>query len=803
MNNFRYALRQLRKSPGFTFVAVLTLALGIGANTAIFTVVHAVLLSPLPFPDADRIVAVQSRNLQENLKGLGFAPAGFRDVEKQVTSFEAIAAYRYNYDNLTRVEKPTSVSGSLVTQDYFRVLGEKALIGRTFTPEDAAANAKPTVLLSYDFWQKQFGGRRDLVGQTVTLDDVPHEVIGVMPRTFKDPFGIAAEWRLFPNEGGENFVANARFWAVIGHMKADVPMSTVQAELGTISARLAQSDAKFYKGWDINLSPLRDQVVGNYREGLLLVVGAALVVLLITCANVAGLQFVRASTRQREVAIRLALGASRGAVARGHLIESLLLVAVGGLGGVLLASWGLDVLLASLARDWIPRSDEIALNTTVLLVTGVTALVTGILFGLFPAWHATRIDAIDSLRDGGKGGSAGLQSVRLRGALVIAQIALTLVLLVCAGLVWKSFAAITRVNPGIQIENTLSMVITLAPTQYDTGPKRIDYFRQLLERTSVIPGVESVAFTQTMPFTWGIPATFSVYGSSNDENKLPPAIYDSVSPSYFSTMHIPLLAGRVFAETDNAQSPGVIMISQSTAKKFFPNEDPIGKRLILPPGRQQPNPVPLEIIGVVGDVPRDGLNADTPYQVYASLNQRAWAFATLLVRSPLPVETLTQTVQRAIWAFNPEQTISNVAPVRTLVKQSLTQPQLYLTLFSLFALLALLLASIGLYGLIAYSVAQRTREFGIRFALGAQIGDVLRLVLGQGARLTALGLVLGLLGAAGVARLMQTLLFHTAAYDPLVFGGVVLVLAVIGLLAALLPALRATKADPVAALRTE
>jgi putative ABC transport system permease protein len=802
MNDLRFALRQLRKSPGFTFVAVLTLALGIGANTAIFTVVHAVLLAPLPYPDADRIVAVQSRNLQENLKGLGFAPAGFRDVEKQVTSFEAIAGTHYNYDNLTGIEKPTSLTSSVVTQDYFKVLGDKALIGRTFTREDAAASARATILLSYDLWQKQFGGRREIVGEAVTLNDVPHEVIGVMPRTFKDPFNVSSLWRILPNEGGENAVANARFWGVIGRVKAGVPMSSAQAELGTISARLAQSDAKFYKGWDFTLSPLRDQVVGNYREGLLLVVGASLLVLLITCANVAGLQFVRASTRQREVAIRLALGASRAAIVRSHLIESLLLVALGGIGGVLIGSWGLDLLLASLARDWIPRSDEIVLSMPVLLVTGLTALLTGIVFGLLPAWHATRIEAIDSLRDGSKG-SAGLQSVRLRGALVVGQIALTLVLLVCAGLVWKSFAAITRVNPGIQIENTLSMVLTLSPTRYDTGPKRIEYYRQVLERMSAVPGVESVAFTQTMPFMWGIPATFSIYGLPDDTAKLPPAFYDSVSPSYFSTMHVPLLAGRIFVETDNAQAPGVIVLSQSAAKKFFPNEDPMGKRLTLPPSRQQPNPTVLEVIGVVGDIPRNGLDADTPYQVYASLNQRGWPFATLLVRSPLPVETLAQTIQRAIWQFNPEQTISNVAPVRTLVKQSLTQPQLYLTLFGLFALLALLLAAIGLYGLIAYSVAQRTREFGIRFALGAQIGDVLRLVLGQGARLTVSGLVLGLLVAAGVARLMESLLFHTTAYDPLVFGGVVCVLGVIGLLAALLPALRATKADPVAALRAE
>lgn len=802
MNTLRYAIRQLRKSPGFTFVAVLTLALGIGANTAIFTVVNAVLLSPLPYPNADRLVMVQSRNFQENLKGLGFAPAGFREVEKQVTSFEAIAAGRYNYDNLTGVEKPTSLTGSLVTQDYFKVLGEKPLVGRTFTAEDASAAAKATVVLSYDLWQKQFGGRAGIVGEAVTLNDVPHEVIGVMPRTFKDPFSVCSLWRIFPNEGGENAVANARFWAVIGRLKSGVATATAQAELSTIAGRLVQTDPKFYKGWEITLSPLRDQVVGNYREGLLLVVGAALLVLLITCANVAGLQFVRASTRQREVAIRLALGASRSAIARSHLVESLLLVALGGIGGILIGSWGLDLLLASLAKDWIPRSDEIALNTTVLAVTGLTAIVTGIIFGLFPAWHATRVEAIDSLRDGSKG-SAGLQSVRLRGALVIGQIALTLVLLVCAGLVWKSFAAITRVNPGIQIENTLSMVLTLSPARYDTGPKRSDYYRQVLERVGAVPGVESAGFTQTMPFTWGIPATFSIAGLPDDTAKLPPAFYDSVSTSYFSTMHIPLLAGRTFAETDNDQAPKVVVLSQSTAKKFFPAEDPIGKRIVLPASRQQPNPTPFEVVGVVGDVPRNGLDAQTPYQVYSTMNQRGTPFASLIVRSPLPVETLSQTIQRAIWEFNPEQTISNVSPVRTLVKQTLTQPQLYLTLFSLFALLALLLAAIGLYGLIAYSVAQRTREFGIRYALGAQVGDVLRLVIGQGARLTAFGLVVGVLAAAGAARLMETLLFRTTAYDPIVFGGVVFLLAVIGLLAALLPALRATKADPVAALRAE
>jgi putative ABC transport system permease protein len=800
MNNLRYAIRQLRKSPGFTFVAVLTLALGIGANTAIFTVVHAVLVAPLPYSDADRIVTIQSRSFQENQKGQGLSPAGFRDLEKQTTSFAAIAASRYNYDNLTRVEKPTSLTGSLVTADYFRVLGEKALIGRTFTREDAAAKAKPTVVLGYDLWQKYFGGRNDIVGEAITLEDTPYEVIGVMPRTFKEPFNICSHWRLFPNEGGENMVATSRFWSVIGRLKPGVAVAVAQAELATIASRFAQSDPKFYTGWDFTLRSLHDEVVGNYREGLLLVVGAALLVLLITCANVAGLQFVRASTRQREVAIRLALGASRAAVAREHLVESFLLAFFGGIGGLLIGSWGLDLLLASLARDWIPRSDEIALNLPVLLVTGATALFTGLIFGLYPAWRATKVDAADSLQEGGKT-SAGLQSVRLRGALVIGQIALTLVLLVCAGLIWKSFAAITRVNPGIQIENTLSMVIKLAPTRYDTADKRTSYYRQIQDRIRAIPGVESVGFTQTMPFTWGIPANFSVYGSADDATKLPPAFYDSVSTSLFETLRIPLLAGRTFVETDSTKAPRVIVVSESTAKKFFPNENPIGQRLVLPPSPQQPNPQALEVVGVVGDVPRNGLDTETPYQVYASLNQRAWTFATLLVRSSLPVDAITQTVQRAIWELNPEQTISNIAPVRTLVKQTLTQPQLYLTLFSLFALLALLLAGIGLYGLIAYSVSQRTREFGIRFALGAQVRDVLHLVLTQGLKLTAFGLALGFVSAIGAAHLMQSLLFHTTAYDPAVFAGVVLVLAFIALLAAFLPALRASRLNPIVALR--
>ncbi|HSH40307.1 MAG TPA: FtsX-like permease family protein, partial [Chthoniobacterales bacterium] len=500
----------------------------------------------------------------------------------------------------------------------------------------------------------------------------------------------------------------------------------------------------------------------------------------------------------------LALGASRAAIARSHLVESLLLVAFGGIAGLVLGSWALDLLLASFDRDWIPRADEIGINTPVLLGTAAVALLTGLLFGMYPAWQATKVDAIDSLRDGSKG-STGPQSVRLRGLLVVGQIGLTVVLLVCAGLVWKSFANIMRVDPGMRIDGTLSMVISLATARYDTPEKRIEYYRQVIERVSALPGVEAAAFTQTMPFTWGVPASFKIEGSADDDAvKLPSAFYDSVTPSYFSALGIPLMAGRTFSERDDRNAPRVVVVSKATAAKFFPGENPIGRRLILPAatGQAQP-PQPLEIIGVVGDVPRNGLNAETPYQVYASMNQRGWAFATLLIRSSLPHETLTKTVQAEIWKLNPEQPITNVAPVRDLVRTSLTQPTLYLTLFSLFAALALLLAVLGLYGLIAYSVAQRTREFGIRIALGAQAADVLRLVIQQGVRFTAAGLVVGLLAAAAAARLMQALLFKKKAYDPFVFSAVVLVLSVIALLAALVPALRAAKSDPVTALRAE
>ena len=803
LRDSRYALRRLRRSPGFALVATLTLALGIGANTAVFSVVHAVLLSPLPYPEADRLIIVHSRNLQLDLTEQGHTPAVYREFEKRVTSFENIAAFRYNYANLTRVEQPTQLTDSLVTWQFFDLFGVKPMLGRTFLPEDAAAGAPAVVVLSHSVWQTHFGGRATLVGETITLDDQPVTVIGIMPKAFKEPANIAAAWRVFPNDGGENLTSSGRFLSVFARLKPGQTPLSVQPELATIAARFAQMDSAFYGGWDFTTTPLRDALVGNFRDGLLLVDGAALLVLLITCANLAGLQLARASTRQQEIAVRRAIGASRWAIARQQLTESLVLVVFGGAGGALLGKWGLDLLLASWT-GWFPRLDEIAVNTTVLAITGGVALLTVLAFGLLPALRATNIDAVDALRDGAKG-SSGPQPGRVRSVLVAGQIAITLVLLVCAGLVVRSFAAILRVDPGMQIDNTLSLGICPSTVRYDTPEKRAAYYRRIIERVNATPGVEASALTQTLPFTRrGFQVAFTVDGRGDDAGKLPSPFYDSVSEGFFSTMRIPLIAGRAFTEADTLQTPRVMIISQSTAKQFFPNEDPIGRRLIPPrDAPPAPAPSPLKIVGIVGDVPRNGLNASTPYQVYTPIEQRPFDFATLLVRSSLPVDTLTNPVQKQIWSLDPDQPISNIAPVRSLVRADLSQPQLYLTLFSLFAVLALLLAALGLYGLIAYSVAQRTREFGIRVALGAQNADVLRLVLGQGARLTAIGLIVGLLAAAAAARLMQALLFRTTTHDPLVFGVVVLVLAAVALVAALLAAHRATKVDPMIALRAE
>lgn len=796
----RHALRSLGKSPGFALVSIAILALGIGASTAIFSVVHAVLLKPLAYGDSARLVQVQSRHPEQGTSVL--APATFQDLTRQSRSFVALAAQRYDYANLTRAASPARLTGVQATADYFRVFGVAPLLGRTWNADETLAGANPVVVISESLWRTQLGGRPEALDSTLVLDDVPHTVIGVMPARFSDPWGSGQLWRPLPTNGEESANRATRFWSVFARLADGTDLATANAELATLAHAQEQAHGQHYRGWTLVAVDLRSLVVGNYRAGLTVVLGAVLCVLLITCANVAGLSLVRAIGRRKEFAVRAALGASAGRLVRQLLVESLVLAAIGGALGILVAHWGVSAILALVGQGWLPRAGEIELDGAVLGSAVALTLLTGLGFGVAPAWGAGRADASDALKDQSGRGSGGPSARRFRAGLVVAEIALALVLLVGAGLLGRSFLQLVAKNPGVRTSDVLTLGVSLSPKRYDTADKRRSYYARVEEAVMAVPGVAAAGFTQTLPFTWGIPLTLIPVGESNvTEQTVPQAYYDSVSAPFFAATGIPILRGRGFTEADNPQSPPVVVISESTARLYFGAGDPIGRRLrSTTPG----STTQLEIVGVAGDVWRTGLaSTEMPFQIYRPLAQRPTDFATLMVRTHLPPETVARQIQEAIWRIDPDQAIGSVATIESLVATSLTQPRLYLALFGMFASLALVLAGVGLYGLVAHGVAQRTREFGIRSALGATALDVTRLVLREGARLAALGLLLGLSGAFAGARLLKEMLHGLPVHDPLVFLCVPLVLAGTTLVACLLPARRAARVDPAVALRSE
>ncbi len=803
-SHFRFALRSLVKSRAYSVVAIITLALGIGASTAIFSVAHALLVEPLPYQDARRLAVINTQHPEQGLSVL--APALFADLARNTQAFETVAAFRYNYANISRVTTPTQVTDALATTDWFKLFGVPPLLGRTWTPEESRKGAPPVAVLSHALWMSHFGGRPDAVGEQVWLDGTPHTIIGVMPATFKDPANVAQMWRPLAMDDGEALVRNSRFWNTLGRLKPGVTLEQANAELKAIADRAAQEFPQNHKGWSLSATDLQGNVVGNYRQGVLVLLGAVACVVLITCANVAGLSVVRATARRKELAIRAAIGASGGQLLRQLLTESLALAAVGGTLGILVGVWGLETLLASIPSGWLPRADEVSLDTAVLVAVLVLTLLTGLAFGLAPGWTAARTDANDALKDTGTRGSGGPAAQRMRSALVVTEIALAIVLLVGAGLLSRSFLSLLQNKPGMQTERVLSLVLSLSPKDYDTPDKRRQFYSRVLENVAALPGVHSAGFSSTTPFRWGFPGTFIPIGDSLIRpESIPLSFVDSVSLDYFATTSIPLKSGRLFNSGDHAKSTPVVLLSEATARTFFGDTNPIGRSLTIP-GAMQPGtqtPVAFEIVGIVGDVRRSGLNSDAPLQVYRPLEQRPSPFATLMVRTNVPAETLTASIQKAIWAIDPDQPISQIATMDTLARNSLAQPRFYLSLFGVFAILAVGLAAIGLYGLIAYSVAQRTREFGIRLALGATREDVVRLVLGEGVRLTAVGVVLGLAGALVGARVMAQMVYNTPVRDPVVFGAVTVLLVFVALAACLLPARRATRVNPIEALRTE
>jgi predicted permease len=808
LQDIRYGARVLAKHRGFTVVAVLTLALGIGANTAIFSVVNELLLRPLPFRDADRLVMlweVTPEGRHQNTT----SRANFRGWREQSKSFEGMAAFSDQRLNLTGAGDPEEVSVQLATPELFQVLGIEPLIGRRITEDDARAGAPAVAVLSYGLWQRRFGGDPHLLGKPIMLNSEPYTVVGILQEGFqwhirkRSGTGKPAEiWTVLdmPTEGSGS---RGRFLSTVARLKPGVTLEQAEAEMKTIASRLELDAPRYNKGYSAEVIPLREQFVGNVRPALWLLLGAVGLVLLIACANVANLLLARAAAREKEIALRAALGAHRLRIVRQLLTESVLLSVLGSLLGLGLAWWGIQALVAISPRDLV-NIQSVGLNFTVLAWTTGVSLVTGIVFGLVPALEATRLNLNDALKEGGKGSEGqSSRSRRLRSVLVVAEVSLALVLLISAGLLVKSFAQLQKINTGFNSENVLTMVVRLPEGKYKTDPQLVAFFRQAEERIGVLPGVRNVGMVNFLPLYGGLGSAtmFTIEGRPAPPVGQEPGTNVRVSDAgYFNALGIPLLRGRNFTETETSEPRHVIIISESFARQYFPGEEPLGKRITVAMAEE---PVPTEIIGVVGDVRYDSLTDKAEPTVYFPHPELAYPFMTLVIRTGGNPAELAPAIEREVRAIDPDQPVSDVRTMNQVMSDTLGRARFNTLLLTLFAGLATLLAAVGIFGVMNYSVTLRTREIGLRMALGAQRGQVLMLILRQGLLLTLIGIGIGLVGALAVTRVMSSLLFGVGASDPLTFALIVLVLAVVSLIACYIPARRATRVDPMIALRYE
>jgi predicted permease len=799
--DLRYALRTLLKSRTFTAVALLALALGIGANTAIFTVVNAVLLRPLPYREPGRLVAIKTINLKSGDSSFGNAsPADFADWRAQSKSFEQLAAETGGSVTLTGVGQPESFPAARVSDDYFAMFGVKPMLGRTFLPDEFKSAAGPTIILSHRLWQRRFAGDPGLVGQTLTLDGKPSTVIGVMPPDFRQP-AYAEVWTPLLTDSGEMRLRGARYFIIMARLKPGVTQAQAQAEMSTVAAGLEEQHPQSNANWGVRVFPLQESIVGNFREALLVLSGAVGFVLLIACANVASLLLARASERDKELAIRAALGATRLRVIRQLLTESILLAFAGGAAGLLLALWGVKAILRLIPDAMrFPRLDEIQIDGRALAFTLVVSLATGIVFGLIPGLKASRPDLRGSLKEGGRAATGSPRAHRTRGLLVISEVAIALLLLIGAGLLIRSFARLQQTELGFDAENLLAIGVSASPQKYPRARERAAYYKQFLDRLEALPGVESAALSSSLPLGFNLVFPYVVEGRDASPADAPQAAYSSVSPNYFKAMRIPLLAGREFTERDNSDAPNVAIINETMARRSFANEDRVGKHIKIDYLNQ---PTSFEVVGVVGDTKQSSLADQTNVGIYVPYFQYPWFSSLLVVRAAADPAGFAAPAQGAIWEVDKDKPISYVKTMDQLLSESVAQPRLYLTLLGAFAMVALALAVIGIYGVMSYSVRQRTREIGIRMALGASAGDVLRLVVGQGLVLISAGVALGLVAALALTRVMASLLHGINATDPVTFFGGALILAGVALGACFVPARRATRVDPMAALRHE
>lgn len=795
MQDIRYALRSFRRNPGFAAIVILTLGLGIGMNTAIFSVVDGVLLTPLPFDDADRLVWGYSTFSGGN--NASVSPPDFWDYRDQSTAFAALSARRGGGSYaLTGMDKPEQVRGQTITAGFFEALGAAPVLGRLFLMEDESAATSKIVVISYGFWQRRFGGEASVIGRTLTLNDEPFEIVGVAPPGFQ-LFNAVDFWRPLAFDVGAALVRRFHYLKVVGRLAPGVSMEQAQAELDVISERLEDAYPQSNTTWRMVIVPLHQIAVGDVRPALLVLLTAVGLVLLIGCANVANLLLARGAARESEMAVRTALGASSQRLMRQLLTESFMLAALGGVLGTVLAVVSVRA-LGAYAIDDLPGIFEVAVDYRVLVFALGLSVITGAVFGLLPSIAGAKTDVNAALKEGGRSGNA--RGNTTRAALVTLEVALSMVLLIGAGLLIQSFWRLNNVDPGFDIDNALTFRISLSSARYDTREKQTAFMQLATESIRGVPGVVDVAVTSHLPLAGSGDDTYLAVagrhqlGTDTQFNAHP----RSVSTNFFELMGIPLIRGRQFAEADRVDSPNVVIINEPFAAGIFPDEDPVGQRLLIDLGE----PHDAEIVGVVGGVNYFGLGVPRRMEFYVPITQLSFGRA-FVVRTSLDPMTLTDEIQAAVWTIDDQQPVTSLATYEDLVTRSTSQPFFQMILLGFFALVALVLAALGIYGVIGYYVAQRVREVGIRMALGADRRDVYRLVVGRGAMLAGAGLVVGLVTAFGVTRFMASLLFGVRATDPATFVIVPVVLGMVALLASYLPARRAAGVDPMTALRSE
>ena len=805
-HDFVYAVRGLCQRPLFAGAAVLTLALGIGANSAIFSVVNAVLLRPLPYPAPDRLMTLWSFNPRQGFDKDVSAYPNFDDWRRRSASFDGLSAYFGADFALTQAGDPTSIRGALVTPGFFETFGVAPARGRTFSAREGAAGANRVAILSHALWQSRFGADPAVLERSIVLNGTAHEIVGVMPASFAFPDGVDVWTPLAPQGRYADFMqSRGSMWLrVVGRLKPGVTRGAAQAELDTIASALEREYPDANAGIGIRLVPMHEEIVGDVRRPLLVLLAAVGFVLLIACANVANLLLTRAASRQKELAIRVVLGAGRRRLIRQMLIESLVLAAGGAAAGLLLAAWGIEA-LPSLAPADLPRAADIRIDASVALFASLAAIVTGLLFGIAPALHSAVAAAGESLKQGGRTGSAGSGTRRLRDAVAIVEVAVALVLLIGAGLLVRSAMAMNNVDLGFDPRHVLALRIDLPASRYAEDAQVDAFYQELASRLRALPGVESVGLGSSVLLP-ALPqsADLTVEGRPRQDRNVhaAPVPYDSVTRGFFQTLRIPLRRGRLFTDADGPAARPVVVINESLARRFFPDRDAIGGRITFGDAAD-PHTRWATIVGIVADTRRGGVNRAPWAEVYYPQAQAPDPRMYALVRTSGDPLAAARAAQAAVWAIDPNQPVRTIRTVEGLLAVSQANRRFTTLLLGVFSLLALALAAIGIYGVIAYSTAQRTREIGIRMALGASRGAVLTMVLREGARIAVVGLAIGMLASFALTRSLSSLLFGVGARDPVTFVTLPLGLLLVVTAATLIPALRAVRVNPVLALRAD